>query len=95
MGERINCLDTASMGGRGLHACEKCLFEAKSGVYSVESLCAPLISEGQGRILEYTNKNEGAENGVSFVLCDNAWGTNFPLWYEDNARFDFVIARED
>lgn len=95
MGERINCLDTASMGGRGLHACEKCLFEAKSGVYSVESLCAPLISDGQGRILEYTNKNEGAENGVSFVLCDNAWGTNFPLWYEDNARFDFVITRED
>lgn len=34
------------------------------------------------------------KDGISYVLYDNVWGTNFPLWYEDNARFDFVIAPE-
>ena len=31
------------------------------------------------------------KDGLTFVLHDNVWGTNFPLWYEDNARFGFEI----
>ena len=41
---------------------------------------------------EGVNKNEDIEkDGISFVLYNNVWGTNFPLWYEDNASFDFEI----
>ena len=32
-----------------------------------------------------------AKDGLSYVLYNNVWGTNFPLWYEDNARFVFRI----
>jgi hypothetical protein len=28
---------------------------------------------------------------MHFLLHDNVWGTNFPLWYEDDARFRFSI----
>lgn len=94
MGSEIDYTETVSMGGRNLHAAEKCIFTAGDKAYSAESLCAPLISPGKGKILEYDNKNESVEDGVSFVLCNNAWGTNFPLWYEENARFDFNISPE-
>ena len=37
-------------------------------------------------IIEDINKD-----GISYVLCNNVWGTNFPLWYEENAMFSFEI----
>uniref|UniRef100_UPI003AEF179F hypothetical protein n=1 Tax=Ruminococcus sp. TaxID=41978 RepID=UPI003AEF179F len=56
----------------------------------------PLLSLGKGKILEYDNKIENAKkDGISYVLYDNVWGTNFPLWYEDNAMFSFKIERSN
>lgn len=53
---------------------------------------SPLVSLGSGKILEYDNKFEDVEkDGFTYILHDNVWGTNFPLWYEDNASFDFKI----
>ena len=34
------------------------------------------------------------KDGISFVLYNNVWGTNFPLWYEDNACFQFEIKKK-
>lgn len=49
----------------------------------------------RNQILEYDNKIESIEeDGISFVLYDNVWGTNFPLWYEENARFKFEIKEQ-
>lgn len=50
------------------------------------------MSFGGGKILEFDNKLEDIrKDGISFVLYNNVWGTNFPLWYEDNAKFSFNI----
>ena len=44
------------------------------------------------KILEFDNRIEDVKkDGISFVLYNNVWGTNFPLWYEDNARFGFKL----
>ena len=95
IGAEIDYRTTASMGGRNLHAVEKSVLHTADGKYDFVSLHAPLISIGKGKILEYDNKIEDIEkDGISYVLYDNVWGTNFPLWYADNARFDFVIAPE-
>lgn len=84
------------MGGRNLHAVEKCMMKNESGNFAFCNLHAPLISIGQGKILEYDNKIESLQkDGISYVLCNNVWGTNFPLWYEDNAYFEFTISRQD
>lgn len=49
----------------------------------------------RNQIFKYDNKIESVENdGISFVLYDNVWGTNFPLWYEENARFKFEIKEQ-
>ncbi|MGN1417890.1 MAG: DUF5054 domain-containing protein [Acutalibacteraceae bacterium] len=95
LGCEIDDKTTVSMGGRNLHAVEKCVMKNKAGNFEFCNLLSPLISIGQGKILEYDNKIESMEkDGISYVLYDNVWGTNFPLWYEDNARFEFYIRRK-
>ena len=95
MGEEIDYRTTASMGGRNLHAVEKCIIKNDENTFELYNRHSPLISIGRGKILEYDNKIESVEkDGVSYVLCDNVWGTNFPLWYEDNARFAFSIMKK-
>ena len=92
VGSLIDYNSTVSMGGRNLHAVEKCVMKNDFGTFDFINRHSPLISVGRGKILEYDNKIESIEkDGVSYVLYDNVWGTNFPLWYEDNARFEFDI----
>ena len=57
----------------------------------MESLHAPLISVG-GRHLYDENESYGdPAEGMWYLLCNNRWGTNFPLWYGENARFRFTV----
>lgn len=92
LGSKIDYNKVVSMGGRNLHAVEKCTFKNSDKIFEIKNVDSPLFSLGQGKILEYDNKIENcAADGISYVLYDNVWGTNFPLWYEDNAKFSFEI----
>lgn len=94
LGSQIDYNSTVSMGGRNLHAVEKCLMKKDFGNFEFINYHSPLISIGRGKILEYDNKIESIEkDGISYVLYNNVWGTNFPLWYEDNALFSFEISK--
>lgn len=94
LGNQIDYNSTVSMGGRNLHAVEKCIMKNDFGNFDFINYHSPLISIGRGKILEYDNKIESIEkDGISYVLYNNVWGTNFPLWYEDNALFSFEISK--
>ncbi len=95
LGEKTDYRTTVSMGGRNLNAVEKCIFKTDAGEFDFVNLHSPLISIGRGKILEYDNKLETTADGIAYVLCDNVWGTNFPLWYEDNAKFEFEITQSE
>ncbi|MDD6603259.1 MAG: DUF5054 domain-containing protein [Eubacteriales bacterium] len=96
LGSNIDYKSVVSMGGRNLHAVEKCTFKCSGEEFEIQNLHSPLISLGQGKILEYDNKIEDcATDGISYVLYNNVWGTNFPLWYEENARFTFEIKEQN
>ncbi len=89
---KLGCLvspdEVALNGSRNLHAVQSFLWDE----YEMVNLHSPLISFGGGKILEFDNEFEDVrKDGISFVLYNNVWGTNFPLWYEDNARFEFKI----
>lgn len=86
--------DVISMGGRNLHAVNKCRLDFGKNAFDIINLHSPLLSVGKGKILEYDNKIEDfKKDGISYCLYNNVWGTNFPLWYEDNARFIYKIER--
>ncbi len=52
---------------------------------------SPLVSIGKGKILKFDNEFSKLSDSLTFVLYDNIWGTNFSLWYNDNAYFRFEI----
>lgn len=92
IGEEIDPMTVASKGSRNLHAVRNVHLKTDSGDFRIINRHSPIVSVGRGKILEFDNKFEDfTKDGISFVLHDNVWGTNFPIWYEDNARFGFEI----
>lgn len=92
MDSAVNPNSVVSMGGRNLHAVYNAVLESDDNNYKITNYHSPLISIGRGKILQFDNKFENAvTDGITYVLYNNVWGTNFPLWYEENARFEFDI----
>lgn len=88
LGSLVSPEEVALNGSRNLHAVQSVMWDS----CEVENLHCPLVSFGGGKILEFDNKLEDIrKDGISFVLYNNVWGTNFPLWYEDNASFRFKL----
>ena len=89
LGTVVKPEEVALNGSRNLHAVQSVSF----GDFEIVNVHSPLVSFGRGKILEFDNKIESIrKDGISFVLYNNVWGTNFPLWYEDNAKFTFTIS---
>lgn len=92
MGEPVTPLEVVRSGARKLHG-------VGAGVYwqdwgrpcAVESLDAALVAPGERSLLNFPNTQPRLKDGVNFLLFDNVWGTNFRMWYEDNARFRFTF----
>lgn len=88
LGKKVTPQEVTLNGSRNLHGVQKVSFEG----CEITNVHSPLVSFGRGKILEFDNKFESVrKDGISFVLQNNVWGTNFPLWYEDNAKFTFKI----
>ncbi len=88
LGLPIDPYNVREGGNRKLHASP--VIESESG--AVRSLHAPLASVG-GRHLYDENEDYGEPSeGMWYLLHNNRWGTNFPLWYGENARFEFKIS---
>ncbi len=91
LGCRVKPEEVTLNGSRNLHAVQSVCFDG----CEIINVHSPLVSFGRGKILEFDNKHESVrKDGISFVLQNNVWGTNFPLWYEDNAGFRFTIRRK-
>ena len=92
----IDPYSVASKGSRNLHAVYDTLISTDKNSFTLTNYHSPIVSPGRGKILEFDNQIEDiSKDGISFVLHNNVWGTNFPLWYEDNARFHFLIEHND
>lgn len=88
MGQWIDPSKVIENGNRHMHA-------VNTGINMEHmqfiTLDAPLISLGKPWLLNFTNEAPDLEHGVWVNLINNVWGTNFPMWYEENARFRFVL----
>lgn len=91
----IDPLDVASHGNRNLSAINSCTFNVKGCTSRVKiiPIHSALIGLGKGKILEFDDKYEDyTKEGIAFILYNNVWGTNFRLWYDENAMFKFKIS---
>ena len=93
LGDQVDPSDVVSLGSRSLHIVHGGVTATdESGEWSFASLDAALVAPGAPSLLDFHNRlpNPSAD-GIHFNLLNNTWGTNFPMWYEDDARFRFVV----
>jgi hypothetical protein len=90
LGEWVSPLDVVYDGNRHLHACGKGVrWQSAESGFEIISLDAALVAPGEKRLLEFTNRQPRLSGGMHFLLGDNLWGTNFPMWFGEDARFRF------
>ncbi|MFD0714539.1 DUF5054 domain-containing protein [Paenibacillus sp. GCM10027626] len=93
MGQPVSPLDVVRSGNRNLHALGEGLFyQAADGEASVRTYDAPIVAPGARRLLKFDNTFASLEDGFHFLLYNNAWGTNFPMWFEEDCFFRFELA---
>ncbi|MDR3186379.1 MAG: DUF5054 domain-containing protein [Christensenellaceae bacterium] len=93
LGLDIDANKIVENAGRNLSAVESALISTVAGSFSILNIHAPLLARGDGNFLHFEKSKlkDIYKDGISYVLHNNVWGTNFPLWYGDNARFLFEI----
>ncbi len=84
--------DIVLNGNRNMSAVEELKYEDEERKFIIKNIHAPLFSLGKGKILEFDNQFASLNEGISYNLYNNVWGTNFPMWYEDDARFVFKFS---
>jgi hypothetical protein len=84
----IDPLDVVHDGNRHLHAADGIVSANDFSIYSCD---APLVAPGRPRLLNFSDQLPDLSQGVTFNLYNNVWGTNFPMWYSDDAVFRFEL----
>ncbi|MCE0499382.1 MAG: DUF5054 domain-containing protein [Methylacidiphilales bacterium] len=88
LGQKIDPVDVVRGGNRHLHAVSGAV---TADGFSLNSLDAVLIAPGEPNLLNFTNKRPSLNKGITSVLHNNLWGTNFPQWYSDPASFRYEV----
>jgi Domain of unknown function (DUF5054) len=91
-GKPVSPLDVVSSGNRHMHAVSKGFgYKDENGAFFVETLDAPLVALGIKSPLYFSNGQPDLLAGVHCNLFNNAWGTNYIMWFGEDMRFRFLI----
>ncbi len=93
LGMEIQPFYSVHGGASYVHAVEALCCDDGETETVIEPLDSPLVSLEGHHLLHMPDKKEklSCTGRFHFVLYNNLWGTNFPLWYEDNGRSRFSI----
>lgn len=92
MGQRVSPTEVISRGARTLHAVDQAVhYRDGERTFSLTTLDAPLVAPGQRALLNFHNGIPDMRGGVHVNLYNNIWGTNFPMWFEEDAVFRFRL----
>jgi hypothetical protein len=92
LGSPISPLSVVRDGNRNLHAVGNGVsYAGADGSAVLETKDAALVAPGQRRLLQFDNTFVPLEQGWHFNLHNNIWGTNFPMWYGEDAKYRFRL----
>ena len=66
-------------------------YKDAQGSFDVEALDAPLIALGKKSPLNFSRSQPDLTAGVHCGLFNNAWGTNYIMWFKEDMRLRFVL----
>ena len=91
-GEAISPFEVVASGNRHMHAVSDG-FCYKDGphTFTVETLDAPVVALGEKTPLLFANAQPDLSKGIHSNLFNNAWGTNYIMWYGEDMRVRYVL----
>jgi hypothetical protein len=94
-GEWISPFDVVADGNRHMHALGSGFAYELTGQsyarFSVETLDAPVVALGERDPLVFSNDQPHMSKGIHSCLFNNAWGTNYIMWYGEDVRARYVL----
>ena len=91
-GEDVSPFDVVESGNRHMHALNSGFRYAEGAhEFAVETLDAPVVALGERTPLLFSNDQPDLGKGIHSCLYNNAWGTNYIMWYGEDARFRYVV----
>jgi len=91
-GQKVSPFDVVTAGSRHLHALTKGFgYRDSRGAFDVETLDSPLIAVGERSALNFSRSQPDLSSGVHCSLFNNAWGTNYIMWFKEDMRFRFRL----
>jgi hypothetical protein len=90
--ELVSPFEVVESGNRHMHALTG-TFELREGAhcFAVDAQDAPLIALGERTPLLFSNDQPDLARGIHSCLYNNAWGTNYIMWYGEDARFRYLL----
>ena len=88
LGQWIDPHSVVERGARWLHATDG---QIEGPGCRISSPDAALVAPDLGRLLDFRQDESRFRQGISFNLYNNVWGTNFPMWYDEDAVFRFRL----
>jgi Domain of unknown function (DUF5054) len=91
-GQAISPFDVVECGNRHLHALQDSIsYKDADGGLTFTTLDAPLVAIGRQSPLNFSRTQPSFDGGIHFNLFNNAWGTNYIMWYAEPMRFRFLL----
>jgi hypothetical protein len=59
--------------------------------FAVETVDAPVVTLGTRSPLPFSNDQPDLSRGVHSCLYNNAWGTNYIMWYGEDVSARYVL----
>jgi len=92
-GQAIAPFDVVASGNRHMHCLQKGFKYQKGGDrFAVDTLDAPVVALGERTPLLFSNDQPDLDKGVHSCLFNNAWGTNYIMWYGEDIKARFVLS---
>jgi len=88
LGRWVDPKDVVSCGNRELHATSGLI--DFSGIM-LNTIDAPVIAVDRPYLYGFYNQIPACDKGIWVNLFNNQYGTNFPMWYEGDARFRYEM----
>jgi hypothetical protein len=90
-GQPVSPYDVVDSGNRHMHAISDRISYKDEHELSFVTLDAPLVALGSQSPLNFSRAEPNLDGGIHFNLFNNAWGTNYIMWFAEDMRFRFVI----
>lgn len=88
LGTYIDPQKVVSRGNRNLHATDRGVAFDELTIRCEDTA---LVAPQKPCVLDFPNVIPNEDEGFYFGLHNNLWGTNFPMWYGENAAFRFEL----